>query len=145
MTEGSTTETEAPFRVLPAVDDRNRHFWTGGERGELTFLRCDACGYLIHPPAYFCPRCEGRAVTPHVVSGRGTVLTYTVNHQFWMPGPELPYVVAIVGIEEQDDVRLMTNIVDCPVDAVEIGMPVEAVFEQHEEVWIPLFRPRAAS
>ncbi len=145
MTHETGTRTEKPFRILPALDERNRHFWTRGERGELTFLRCDACGYLIHPPVAFCPRCEGREVTPHAVSGRATVLTYTVNHQYWMPGPELPYVVAIVGIEEQDDVRLTTNIVECAVDEVEVGMPVEVVFEHHEDVWIPLFRSRGAS
>jgi uncharacterized OB-fold protein len=62
-----------------------------------------------------------------------------------MPGPELPFVLAIVGLEEQDDLRLTTNIVSCPVDDVVIGMPVQVLFEAHpdEEIWIPLFEPRA--
>ena len=37
-------------------------------------------------------------------AGRATLATYTVNHQPWMPGPELPYVVAIVEID--DDTRI---------------------------------------
>jgi len=48
------------------------------------------------------------------VSGRATVLTFTINHQPWMPVPELPFVLAIVGIEEQDDVRVTTNIIHWP-------------------------------
>jgi hypothetical protein len=35
--------------------------------------------------------------------------------------------------------------VDCPVEDVRIGMPVEVEFEHHEDVWIPVFRPVAGS
>ena len=43
------------FAILPRVTDRNRHFWTGGEAGELRFLRCQDCGFYIHPPLPLCP------------------------------------------------------------------------------------------
>jgi uncharacterized OB-fold protein len=62
-----------------------------------------------------------------------------------MPGPELPYVVAIVEIEEDPSVRLTTNIVNVEPRDVWIGMPVRVVFEHHADdagdVWIPLFEP----
>jgi uncharacterized OB-fold protein len=138
------TETELPFRILPRVTDRNRHFWTGGEAGELRFLRCQQCGYYIHPPTPVCPQCHSKELAPEAVSGRATLFTYSVNHQNWMPGPELPYVVAIVSIPEQDDLRLTTNLVDVEPDQVRIGMPLEVTFEHHEDVWIPLFRPAAS-
>jgi hypothetical protein len=77
------------------------------------------------------------------VSGRATVATYTVNHQPWYPGLDPPYVVAIVEIEEQDDLRLMTNVVNCDVEEVRIGLPVQVLFEHHDDVWIPLFEPAA--
>jgi uncharacterized protein len=137
----SDTETGLPFRILPRVTDLNRHFWTGGEVGELRFLRCQDCGYYIHPPAPICPNCHSKNLAPEAVSGRATLFTYSVNHQPWMPGPELPYVVAIVSIPEQDGLRLTTDLVDVDPDDVEIGMPLEVVFEHHEDVWIPLFRP----
>jgi uncharacterized OB-fold protein len=41
-------------------------------------------------------------------------------------------------------VRLTTNVIDCPVDEVTVGMPVEVVFEERDDVWIPLFRPVAS-
>jgi uncharacterized OB-fold protein len=137
-------QAELPFRILPRLSDRNRHFWTGGEHGELRFLRCQACGYYIHPPTPVCPRCHSKDLAPEAVSGRATLFTYSVNHQPWMPGPELPYVVAIVAIPEQDDLRLTTNLVDVEPDQVQIGMPLEVTFEHHEDVWIPLFRPASA-
>ena len=65
-----------------------------------------------------------------------------MNYQPWIPGYDPPYVIAIVEIEEQPDVRLITNIVDCPPEDVHVGMPVEVRFEQHDDVWIPLFAPR---
>lgn len=143
------TDTEAgtalPFRILPRVTDRNRHFWTGGEVGELRFLRCQDCGFYIHPPTPICPRCHSTNLAPEAVSGRATLFTYTVNHQAWMPGPELPYVVAIVALPEQDGLRLTTDLVDVEPDALEIGMSLEVVFEHHEDVWIPLFRPARES
>jgi len=135
---------EVPFRILPRLTDLNRPFWTGGEAGELRFLRCTECGYLNHPPTAICPRCYSKALEPHAVSGRGTVHAFTVNHQAWMPGPELPYVVAIVALPEQDGLRLTTNVVGCEPDDVHIGMPVEVTFEHHDDVWIPLFRPAEA-
>jgi uncharacterized OB-fold protein len=131
------------FRILPKVNPDTEFFWTGGASGELRFLRCGDCHYYIHPPTPVCPRCLSRNVAPEAVSGRASVATYTVNYQPWIPGFDPPYVIAIVEIEEQPDVRLMTNVVECPPDAVYVGMPVEVRFEQHDDVWIPLFAPRA--
>ena len=138
MTESTT---EKPFRMLPRLTDRNRHFWTGGEHNELRFLRCQECGYYLHPPTPLCPVCHSKNLAPEAVSGDATVASFSVNHQRWMPGPELPYVVAIVELPEQVALRLTTNIVGCPPDDVSIGMPVHVLFEHHEDVWIPLFAP----
>ena len=135
---------EKPFRILPAVTPENEHFWRGGKRGDLCFLRCDACSTFVHPPAPICPSCLGRELTPEAVSGRAHVATYTINHHPWIPGFDPPYVVAIVEIDEQPSLRLMTNIVDCSPDDVAIGMAVEVVFEDvgEDDIYLPLFRPR---
>ncbi len=132
-----------PFRVLPRVTAANEHFWTAGADGELRILTCQACRYRIHPPAPVCPRCLGRDVAPEALSGRGVVHTFTVNCQPWYPHFDPPYVVAIVALPEQDDLRLTTNLIDVDPDDVAIGMPVEVVFEPYDDVWLPLFRPVA--
>jgi uncharacterized OB-fold protein len=133
-----------PFRVLPQLSPLNRHFWTGGEHGELRFLRCRACRHWIHPPSPICPSCLGRDLGVEAASGRARVASFTLNHQPWIPGFAPPYLIAIVELEEQAALRLTTNLVGCAADEVEIGMPVRAVFEQHEDVWIPLFEPAGA-
>lgn len=133
--------SERPFRVLPRVTPQNEHFWRGGAAGELRFLHCAACDQLVHPPSPVCPLCLSKQLRPRAVSGRAVVATFTLNHQPWVPAPDHPYAIAIVEIEEQPDVRLMTNIVGCAPEDVAIGMPVQVCFEEHEDVFIPVFEP----
>ena len=138
-------EAAPRFRVLPRVEETNEFFWTSGEDGKLRFLRCTTCGYYVHPPAPICPRCLTKSVAPSPVSGRATVASFTVNHQPWMPTYDGPYVIALVAIDEQPSVRVMTNVVGCDPDGVRIGQPVEVVFaDTGEGNAVPRVRPRGA-
>jgi uncharacterized OB-fold protein len=138
-----TPEAERPFRVLPRLDDANREFWTSGERGELAVSGCEDCGYLVHPPRPVCPRCLSRSLAPRALSGRGVVHSVTVNHQPWNPTMPTPYAVGLIELDEQPGLRLMTDVVGCDPGDVRIGMRVRVVFEQYDDVWIPLFEPEA--
>ena len=100
---------------------------------------------LVHPPVPICPACRSRSWAPTVVSGRATVVGFTVNHHQWLPGFEPPYVIANVALAEDPTVRLTTNIVGCDPDDVHIGQEVQVRFEQHEDVWLPLFEPTGAT
>jgi len=154
MTETETTgehgeHAEVPFRILPKLTDRNRDFWTAGARGELRFWRCQDCGFYIHPPQPICPRCHSKNMKTEAVTGLATVASFTVNYQPWMPGPELPYIVAIVEIVEQPSVRLTTNLVNVAPDEVDIGMAVIVTFEHHPDpdgdVYLPVFEPNTGA
>jgi uncharacterized OB-fold protein len=68
------------------------------------------------------------------------VHSFTVNCQQWFPDAE-PYVIGLVTIAEQDDVRLTTNIIGTEADDMAIGMEVEVAFEHADDVWLPVFRP----
>ena len=125
----------------PLLNDENRAFWRGGREGELRIVRCNSCGYWIHPPSPRCPRCLSDDVAPRAVSGRGRVYTYTVNERAWSAGVEVPYVIAIVQLDEQPDLRLMTNIVGCEPADVAIDMPVRVEFREQGDVYAPVFRP----
>ena len=125
----------------PQINDDNRAFWTGGRDGELRIVRCQDCGYYVHPPSPRCPRCLSDDVAPSPVSGRGVVYTYTVNEREWSPGLEVPYVIAIVQLDEQSDLRLMTNIVGCKPEEVAINMQVRVEFREQGDAYVPVFRP----
>jgi uncharacterized OB-fold protein len=136
---------DTPFRILPELTDSNRHFWQGGRDGRLVFLRCQQCGYYLHPPSPVCPVDRSKDLAPEAVSGRATVTSFTVNHHQWIPGFDPPYVLGLVSIVEQPELRLTTNIVHCDPDDVVIGMDVQVVFEHREDpngdIWLPLFEP----
>ena len=126
-------------RVLPRLDSENRFFWTSGARGELCFLRCQECAAFIHPPRPVCRHCLSDKVAPVSVAGTGLIDTFTVNHQQWRPGLEVPYVIARVAIDGAPGVFLTTNIVGCAVESVEIGDRVRVKFERQDDVYLPLF------
>jgi uncharacterized OB-fold protein len=126
---------------IPQLNDDNRAFWTAGREGELRIARCAVCGYWIHPPSPRCPRCLSEEVHPTPVSGRGRVYTYTVNERAWSPGLEVPYVIAIVELDEQPGLRLLSNVVHCRPDEMAIDMPVQVTFEDRGEVSVPVFEP----
>ena len=136
------TASGPSIRLLPRLDVDNTFFWTSGADGRLRFLRCTACERFVHPPVPRCPLCLGDTLAPEAVSGAATVESFTVNEQQWIPGSE-PYVIAWVAIVEQRDIRLTTNLVDVEPDDVAIGMEVSVTFEEHDGIYLPLFRPGA--
>ncbi|MBL7500293.1 OB-fold domain-containing protein [Frankia sp. CNm7] len=129
------------MRPLPELTPMNKWFWQSGADGKLRIQGCSDCGTLVHPPVPICPKCRSRSWTPAEVSGRATVVGFTVNSQRWLPELPPPYVVANVALVEDAEVRLTTNVVGCEPGEVHIGQEVTVRFEQHEDVWLPLFEP----
>jgi uncharacterized OB-fold protein len=131
---------EPPPRKLPALTPETEAFWTGGKDGLLLIQRCSDCGHYQHPPLPLCPICRTETMAPSPVSGRGTVKTFTVNHQNWLPGLSKHFVFAAVELPEQGELYVFSNVL-APPEAVRIGMPVSVCFEHQEDVWLPLFQP----
>src|ERR1700675_2572774 len=128
--------------VLPP-NEITKFFWDTAREHKLVIQRCDACGYYIHWPGVICPRCQSDKLSPTEVSGKGTVFTYTIVHHVFAPvyADEVPYSLAIVELDEQPGLRMLANILDCPNDALYIGMPVEVMFQDLDNVTLPQFRP----
>jgi uncharacterized OB-fold protein len=124
------------------ADPITEEFNAGCARGELLVQRCTVCGHRQHYPRWCCTQCAG-PVEFLRATGRGTVHTFTIirqNHATPFK-EELPYVVAVIELEEGP--RLMANVTDCDPETVRIGMPVEVHFASNEEgdVTLPFFRP----
>ena len=131
--------SHVPYRPLPELTALTEDFWRSGVDGSLRFLRCMSCGYRTHPPGPRCAQCLSDELAYMPVSGLGTVYAFTVNHHPWYPGWTTPYVVAIVQLDEQEDLQLLTNIVNCAPESLSIGDRVRVVFEIREDVALPLF------
>ena len=127
------------MRPLPELTTANDWFWTSGADGTLRVQGCSDCGELVHPPVPICPYCRSRSSKPTAVSGRGTIVGFTVNAHRWLPDLDPPYVIANVALTEDPRVHLTTNIVGCEPGDVQIGQEVTVQFLQQEDVWLPLF------
>jgi uncharacterized OB-fold protein len=127
-----------PPRILPDLVDANTPYWTGGAEGQLLIERCERCRNWQHPPTGHCGKC-GAGARAEPVSGRGTVFTFTVNHQAYRHEVPPPYVIAVVELAEQADLRLPTNIVECQPEDVRIGAEVNVAFEPQGDAYVPVF------
>ncbi len=130
----------APPRKLPLLEPDTAFFWTSGADCQLRILRCGTCGHWQHPPLPRCPVCHGDELAPHMASGRGRVISFTVNRQVWTAGEIDPFVFAVIELDEQRELYLFSNVL-APPEMLDIGMPVQVTFEHQEDVWLPLFVP----
>lgn len=129
-------------RPRPQPSLQTAPFWAAGADGRLHLARCADCGAYQHPPLPTCRVCRGRSIALTPVSGRGTVVGFTVNAQQWLPGFPPPYVVAIVAVDEDQGARLTTNIVNCDPAEVSVGLRVRVLLEDlGGDVHLPLFEP----
>ena len=127
---------------LPTPDDHTREFWDAAREGKLLIKRCAACRRAHYYPRTFCPHCWSTKVSWEEASGRGSLYTYSVVHQNDLPpfNERVPYVAAIVELDEGP--RVMTNVVDCDLGALRVGMAVQVQFRSlTEDLSIPVFRP----
>lgn len=128
-------------RPRPAISPDTEFFWEGARRGELLIQRCTACSTLRHPSRPMCGECSSLDWDTVRATGRGEVYSFTVHHHPPVPGFEIPYVVALIQLEE--GTRIVSNVVGIAPDEVRIGMPVEVDFQTFtDDLTLPLFRPR---
>jgi uncharacterized OB-fold protein len=107
----------------------------------LRVQRCRACRGYVFIPQPICTHCTADELEWVDSIGRGTLSSFTTVHRPPRPEFETPYTVAIVELEE--GFHMLTNLVDCPADALRIGLPVEVVFRaMSDEISLPMFRPR---
>ena len=132
------------MRILPQPDSSTEFYWAAAARRELHVLRCRACGLYVHYPREDCPRCSSRDLGPQRVSGRGTIHSFTIAHH-QASGIETPFALVLVELAEQKGLRVLANLLECPLDEVKIGMNVEVTFaDVGGGVTLPQFRASKA-
>jgi hypothetical protein len=118
-------------------------FWDGLRRGEFLLTHCTTCGAWRWPIAG-CREHPNDAYLSNLVwtpaSGRGRVLTYTVQRTAFDPTFATPYVYAVIELDEGP--VMPTNVIHCPPEAVREGMRVRVVFRPITEIdTVPVFEP----
>ena len=126
---------------LPHPTDLSQPHWEGCHEGVLRVQRCKDCSTYVFIPRHVCTNCQSDALEWVESSGRGSVYSLTTVHRPQRPVFEPPYTVAIIELEE--GWHMLTNLVECEPEDVQIGLPVEVIFRKmSDEITLPLFRPR---
>jgi len=87
-----------------------------------------------------CPSCGDEKPDYIVASGRGVVFSYVVHHHPQVPGKQLPFVVALVELDE--GVRMIGELIDVDPATVTIGMPVQlALTKIDDDLTLPFWKP----
>jgi uncharacterized protein len=118
-------DLDADAMMRPAVSRDTAFFWEGVKAHELRVQRL-ADGSLQHPPVPALWQDKAEPIDYVVASGKGTVFSFVVHHAPKVPGRTLPFVIALVELEE--GVRMMGELRDVDHSTVKIGMPVRATY-----------------
>lgn len=126
---------------LPTPDETTERFWAATAEGKLLIKQCADCDRAHAYPRPFCPHCWSEKVDWVQATGRATLYTFSIVRQNDLApfGDRVPYVAAIVDLEEGP--RLMTNVVDCAVEDVYIGMSLQFSTRATGEFAVPVFSP----
>jgi len=139
-----TNETAAAAgaqRPLPEITPLTEPFWSALRERRLVVQRCNACGTLRFPPEAGCFECGSMNSSWSEMSGRATLWSWTIGYPPLLPffAERAPWPVAVVQLDEGP--RLVTNIVDVPVEDYAVGLSLVADYEDiADDVTLVVFR-----
>lgn len=119
-------------KPLPVPDELTKPFWDAVDEKRLVVQRCTACPAFNHPPVDICPECHATEFTFEPVSGKGKIYSFTITHDARQPAFSAiqPYAVAVVELDDQPGLFMLSNIPGADVNELRNGMAVEVEFEE---------------
>ena len=106
-------------------------FWRAAREQQLVMSWCEACDEAVWYPQHSCPTCQGK-LTWKPLSGRATLLSWSVVRMPLNPSFSTPYIPALVVPEEAPGARLVTQLVDCETEALRCDMALQVCFRTLE-------------
>ena len=129
-----TDNSVNPSIPSPQPTPDTTSFWGAAAQGKLLLRRCKACDKVHYYPRPFCPFCGGETDW-EASSGRGQVYSYSAIQR-----ADPPYMICYVMLDE--GVAMMSNMVDCDLDRVHVGMRVRmVVMPSADGTPVPMFTP----
>ena len=128
----ATSERKVPFSLS---NSETQPFWDAAVEGRFILRKCTACGRTHWYPRAICPFCFSDKTQWQPASGKGRIYSFSV-----MRRASEPYAIAYVTLEEGP--TMLTNIVNCDFDALQVGQNVMLVFMPSEGgPPVPMFTP----
>ena len=140
----------ADFPLPDLEDPLTAEFFAGAARGELVVPRCGTCEAWVWYPEPSCPECGGE-LTWTRTSGRGRLFSWAVVQRPFLPAfaEMVPFVTALVALEEAPEVRIVTYVVDVDPATLTADLPLEVTFRPlsfptvpDRTVTVPMFTAR---
>ena len=131
-------------KPLPRSTEETREFWEGCKRGELFMQRCKNCGTYRFFPRPMCHVCNSLDREWAKVSGKGKLFSWVVCNRAFHPAftHDVPYIVANVQLDEQEDLRISGTLIGIRPEDVEPFMRVEVFFDRvTEDFTLPKWKP----
>ncbi len=126
-------------RIKPPMGLDNAWWWRLADEGKLGIQRCLGCRTLRHPPRPMCGDCHSLDWDVVESSGKGSICSYTVLHHPQFPGYDYPLIIVLVDLAE--GTRLTSQLVGCPPQDVDFGLPVEMLIQRDPDGFaLPVFR-----
>ena len=137
-----------PIPDLESLPDYERGFWDGSSNHELRIQQCTDCKKLRHPPTPMCPYCHSLAYEWAKMSGNGKVYSHVIVrapvHKALREKEQTPYNICVVELDEQEELRVVSNVLNIAPEDIYIDMPVSVTFMptvDDPNVVLPLFVP----
>lgn len=124
-----------------AMDQWSEPFWAAGTEGRTEMPRCTHCATFRWPASAFCPACHEQGIE-WLGAGQARIYSFTILS---VPGPDKDApprrrIPAVVEFDGAPGVRLVSVLIDAPVDEVAIGAAVEVAWMPAANGVVPVFR-----
>ena len=95
-------------RTVPVPDRDSAPYWSALADGQFLLQHCNGCGHWTWPARPICSGCHGDKLDWEEARGGGEVYSWVVTHQAYAPDLAriVPYTVALVRVDEQDDILI---------------------------------------
>ena len=127
----------------PIAEYDSEPFWAACDERRLVMQCCENCSRYRWHPAPFCGDCNSGNFKWQALAGRGRIHTWTVVTHPVHPAAvdKVPYVVVVVELEEQAGLTMVSNLIDCDIDAIDFDAAVSVDFLKHPNGQnLPVFR-----
>ena len=124
-------------KPIPVKTQDSQPYWDAADRHELVLQKCQTCNSYNHPPGPACAKC-GSAELSWESQGSditGTLYSYVVSYRPFLPGfqDDLPTIIAVVELDNLQEVRIIGNVLECTPEELKIGMPVKMIWQDITE------------
>ncbi|NKB99483.1 MAG: DNA-binding protein [Pseudomonadales bacterium] len=132
-------------KPIPKPTPETANFWSGCAAGELRLQHCTSCGHVQYPPRKLCSGCFSQDVEWRRASGHGKIRSWSVVIAPGAPGfeAEVPFISALIALDEGP--TMLSVLRECAAADVEFEQPVEVIFEQRGEQYVPYFKPASTT